>query len=85
MSTLVLVLSANALRKSMGADEILGIVLDFICQWLGFYLFSPRELSQELSKISWLKQLKILGTALNVLCFTAIARIWKGDQDPKCP
>ena len=21
----------------------------------------------------------------NVLCLTAIARIWKGDQDPKCP
>ena len=62
MSTLVLVLSANALRMSMGADEILGIALDFICQWLGFYLFSPEEFSQELSQISWLKQIKIRGT-----------------------
>ena len=24
-------------------------------------------------------------TAPNVLCLTAIARIWVGDQDPKCP
>ena len=23
--------------------------------------------------------------APNVLCLTAIARIWVGDQDPKCP
>ena len=47
---------------SMCADEILDIVLDFICQWLRFYLFSPEELSQELSQISWLKQIKICGT-----------------------
>ena len=58
MSTLVLVLSSYALRMSMCADEILGIVLNFICQWSGFYLFSPGESSQ----ISWLKQIKILGT-----------------------
>ena len=60
MSTLFL--SASILRVRMCADEILDIVLDFICQWLRFYLFSPEELSQELSQISWLKQIKIRGT-----------------------
>ena len=35
MSTLFL--SASILRVRMCADEILGIALDFICQWLGFY------------------------------------------------
>ena len=27
----------------------------------------------------------VWGLAPNVLCLTAIARIWVGDQDPKCP
>ena len=33
------------LRVRMCADEILGIALDFICHWLGFYLGSPGEIS----------------------------------------
>ena len=28
---------SSILRVRMCADEILGIALDFICQWLGFY------------------------------------------------
>ena len=51
-----LLMSGNILRARMCAGEILGIALDFTCQWPGFYLSSPGEIS------GW-KQIKSLALA----------------------
>ena len=37
--------SANVLRARICADKILGVAMDFSCQWLGFYLSSSGKIS----------------------------------------